>query len=141
MDQSHSLRLELEHDRHLHRSFLVAIELGRESPSAETVKQMLGELVEGLSEHMAVEEENLFPWLIQVLPHRADTVHALERQHGDLTRLLGRLEQAKLQQGQPVPRPIIEVAKQFVRMLDQHSNVERDLVLEATDLQREKASS
>lgn len=138
---AHVRQLETEHDRHLHRSFLMAIELGRAEAPGPGVRAQLTELADGLGEHMAIEEENLFPWLVDLLPHRSEVVASLARQHVDLARMLSTLEHAQLPPNEPVPRHFIEVAKQFVRLLDSHSQVERDLLIEAVAVKRARESA
>ena len=123
-------RLDEEHPRHGRASFQLATAFGRPTLDPEALREPLLELVDGMTEHFANEEDALFPWLKQVLPERTDDVDTLVRQHTAITLLVAEFQIALRRGGQSLSERV-EQAKAFVRMMEKLSTLERNLVTAA----------
>ena len=124
-------RLDDEHIRHGRASFHLAATFGKPEVDVAEVRALLREMVDGLVVHMADEEDHLFPWLRECLPERVDDVDMLVRQHTHLALLVAEFEIGLRRLDDRPLLDRIDIAKHFVKTMEAHSWLERELVTEA----------
>lgn len=115
--------LELEHELADKQLDAFQVLLPRWRPDRPAVLA-LERLVAEITEHLRIEEEELFPWLEETLPGSKPKVDALLAEHG---RILRAMKDAR-----DAPLPVREAAMQALRqLLESHSAAERELAASA----------
>ena len=131
MDRATLQTLALEHEKHARQIELLERAVTLCSFDSPELARCLGAVDEGLVEHLRWEEAELFPWLLEVLPHCADQVERLEREHVDLVAAATVLGMMPASRPQSL-RAVVEAARHFVQLLRRHLEHEERLIAAAT---------